>query len=85
LSRPARDAKEGALRAEGLNNERCELPECNEVVGLDVDRAIYKIVPRIIDGEEVAHIAQFCCREHADAVFFASKATLERTKRRLRE
>jgi hypothetical protein len=85
LSRPARDAKEGALRAEGLNNERCELPECNAVVGLAVDSTIYKIVPRIIEGEELAHVAQFCCREHADAVFSASKATLERSKRRLRE
>jgi hypothetical protein len=73
------------VRADGLNNERCELPGCNAVVGLEVDRTIYKIVPRHIEGEEVAHIAQFCSREHADAVFAASKATLERTKRRLRE
>jgi hypothetical protein len=72
------------MRADGLNKKRCELPGCNAVVGLDVDRPIYKIVPRIIEGEELAHIAQFCCREHADAVFSASKATLERTKRRLR-
>ncbi len=73
------------MRAEGLNKERCELPGCNAVVGLDVDSTIYKLVPRIIGGEELAHIGQFCCREHADAVFSASKAMLERTMRRLRE
>jgi hypothetical protein len=73
------------MRAEGLNKQRCELPGCNAVVGLDVDSTIYKIVPRIVGGDEVAHVAQFCCREHADVVFSASKATLERTKRRLRE
>jgi hypothetical protein len=65
--------RRGAMRAEGLNEKRCELPGCNAVVGLDVDRAIYKIVPRIIEGEEFAHIAQFCCREHADAASSQAK------------
>ena len=64
------------MRAEGLNKQRCELPGCNAVVGLDVDSTIYKLVPQIIEGEEVAHVGQFCCPEHSEAVL-----SLERTKR----
>jgi hypothetical protein len=73
------------MRAEGLNEQRCELPGCSAVVGLDVDSTIYKLVPRSIEGEDIARVGQFCSREHADAVFSASRATLERTKRRLAE
>jgi hypothetical protein len=70
---------------EGPNKGRCELPGCNAVVGLDIDSTIYKIIPRIIEGEEVVHVAQFCCHEHADAAPSVSSATLERTKRLLGE
>jgi hypothetical protein len=73
------------MRAEGLNKQRCELPSCNAVVGLDLDSTIYKLIPRIIGGDEIAHVGQFCCPEHADVVFSASNATLDRTKRLLRE
>ena len=73
------------MGAEGQNKKRCELPGCNAVVGLDVDSTIYKLVPRIIEGEEVAHVGQFCCPEHADEVLSVSKRTLERTKRLLGE
>ena len=73
------------MRAQRLNKQLCELPGCNAVVGLDPESTIYKLVPRIIGGDEVAHVAQFCCPEHAEMVCSASKATLERTKRLLRE
>jgi hypothetical protein len=73
------------MRAKGLNAQRCELPGCNAVVGPDVASTIYKLVPRIIGEDEIAHVARFCCPEHAEMVFSASKATLERTKRLRRE
>jgi hypothetical protein len=73
------------MRAQRLNKQRCELPGCNAVVGLDVDSTIYKLVPRIIEGEEIAHVGQFCCPEHADVVLSVSTRTLERTKRLLGE
>jgi hypothetical protein len=72
--------KEEAMSVEGPNKQRCELPGCNAVVGLDVDGTIYKLVPRLIGGEEIAHVGRFCCPEHAEAVL-----SLERTKRRLAE
>jgi hypothetical protein len=73
------------MRAKRLNRQRCELLGCNAVVGLDVDSTIYKLVPRMIGGEEIAHVGQFCCHEHADVVSSVSRKTLERTKKLLQE